>query len=779
MLFERIVVTLATASLPLGVMAVVDVTDAEVRSEVRSAGLRALLDLRVNGSAKGQILVVLEGGDALVAVADLEAGGLQGIGGRRSELEGTEYVSLRSLAPQLAFTVDERALRLDVTARAELLGRGLIDLGNVRPQGMISRGEPSAYANYAVRADRDLHTSLSAEAGVGSGNSRLYSGLSVPYGGVVTRGLTVASIEEPPVLRRWVAGDAAIGLGGLGSTVVVGGLGVARDFSLDPYVSYAPRPSSSAFVASPSTLEVYVNGTLVRRQQVQPGTIDLTNFPVREGTNDVRLVLRDAYGREQSFDERAVFCPGLLARGHSDYAYHLGFVREDLTSSFRYGPFAALARHRFGLTDLFTVGYRLEGALDRGTVGSSVTFGTWIGTFDLELAGSVQRGRPGGAGSGIWSWSSRKTTAGVRLRGASRQYGTVALDHSEDRSLFDGTAFLALRPIPRLGVSLDFVASRRRDAGDTLSVTARVDLGITKGLSVMLATTGALLEGTPNVSGLLLLSWAIGRNSSAHALGRVGKSDERVLVGAQRTLPMGPGYGYRAEVGSSRADRQALAEVQGQTQFGRYGALLEQIGDRTEGELTVSGGAVVLGGRAFLTRPVEGSFGLMRVGVPEVRGYLEAQEIGRTDDRGDLLVPALLPRYGNRLGIEVRDIPMEYEVGKVQQLLAPPLKVGGVADFEVKPIRAFLGRVEVETAGPPEIPAYGEIRLTGPDGSASRTATGSDGLFFVERAVPGTYLGEVSWSGRTCDLRFEVPDRIGMADLGTLRCIIRRAAARD
>ena len=102
----------------------------------------------------------------------------------------------------------------------------------------------------------------------------------------------------------------------------------ATNFHLDPYLVVAPRPSFTAFAATPSTLEVWVNGTMVRQQSVPAGTLDLTNIPVVSGAGDVRTVLRDSYGREQIFDLRTNFAPALLAPGLNDFGYSLGFVRE-------------------------------------------------------------------------------------------------------------------------------------------------------------------------------------------------------------------------------------------------------------------------------------------------------------------------------------------------------------------------------------------------------------------------------------------------------------------
>jgi outer membrane usher protein len=110
---------------------------------------------------------------------------------------------------------------------------------------------------------------------------------------------------------------------------------------------------------------------------------------------------------------------------------------------------------------------------------------------------------------------------------------------------------------------------------------------------------------------------------------------------------------------------------------------------------------------------------------------------------------------------------MDYEVGKVEQLAAPFRKGGMVVRFDVKPIRAVVGRLRIRGEG--AAPGGGEL-VVEQDGVPLRAPTTSDGRFFLEGARPGTHAARVTWRGGTCEAVLTVPEVAGVQDLGDLGC---------
>ena len=740
------------------------------------AGNLAQLDVRLNGAPQGEALVLLSGDDAWIGIDDLHGYGVQSFQGERRTWSGKEWVSLRSLQPQLRFDFEDRTFTLSLTVGPALLGTARIDIGYQRPAGTVMGDSTSAFVNYAAQVDLRKQVSGYGEAGVSSGPALLSSGFAVNPGGQAVRGITAFTYDLLSRLERLVVGDAVISGQGAGSSGVVGGVTWSRDFSLDPYLVTAPRPAFTAFAPTPSTLEVWVNGAMVRQQPVPAGTLDLTGIPVVAGAGSVRTVLRDAYGREQSFDLRSSFAPGLLAPGFTEFGYTVGFLRSRLdVESFDYNRPLILARHRGALDEVITVGGRAELSLDRAMAGPSVTVGTLLGQFDLELLGSVAQGATGGSAGLSWSWMGRRWSSGLRMRATSPAYATAILDPWADRTLAELNAFGSVSPVDRLGLGVELAASRWRDGGDSASATLRADLALGAGLTLLASATHTVGGFTSGPSGMISISWALGDRTTAQASAGGGAPGPTASAGVSHTLPVGSGYGYRVEGQAGAIASQGSGLFQYQTGFGRYEAQVDQLGTTTYGAVRAAGGIVVAGDRVFATRPVEEAYALVRVGVPGVTAYLENQEAGVTDDRGDVLVPALLARYSNRLSIRAADIPMDYEVGRVEQRVAPGRKSGMVVRFDVSPIRAVMGRLRL-TGDEARVPGGGELVVL-QDGAELRAATTVDGRFFLEGARPGPHAALVTWRGGTCRATIVVPEKAGVQDLGESTCDTRTQVA--
>src|SRR5579883_3206354 len=418
-------------------------------SEERSA----FLTLSINTVDRGEVMVMLREDDVLVPRAALEEGGVRSGAGETVRVGDKPFVSLASLAPDVKYQVDDRALTLRITAKPQLLDRSVFDLRQHAPPDLVYRRDTSGFLNYSLRLG-DLHwLDGFAEAALSVRGALLYSSVSLSSSRtwVPVRGQTNLTIDERGALRRWIVGDTFASTGALGGGTFLGGLTVARSFDIDPYYVQQPMLGYAGAALTPSTLEVYVNDVLVKRESLAPGPFQVQNVPVTVGSGTTRYVLRDALGHETDVNGRYYLPANLLAKGVDDYSYSLGFRRDRVaTDSFGYGAFAALARHRRGLTDWLTVGLRLECAIDLLSGGADLVFRTPAGPIELAAAGSVESGSQQGTGgygaSGMLSYAflSRVFSASVRATAATARYATLSTRAEDDRAYVEVAANAAV-----------------------------------------------------------------------------------------------------------------------------------------------------------------------------------------------------------------------------------------------------------------------------------------------------------------------------------------------
>jgi outer membrane usher protein len=230
-----------------------------------------------------------------------------------------------------------------------------------------------------------------------------------------------------------------------------------------------------------------------------------------------------------------------------------------------------------------------------------------------------------------------------------------------------------------------------------------------------------------------LMRWEIGdigvrlgpRSSLDTAWSRSGER-QRSTVAYQRSLPIGPGVGARIQWDPRARDVDAVLQLQGAV--GRAEVRHATVGRAEPGPPTrglgalgwqpatgvsVMGALVALDGRLYATRPVDDAFGVVRVtDVPGVRTYLGHQYVGRTNARGEVVVPNLVSYYGNRLSIDASDVPLDRSVGVEERIVAPAQRGGALVRFESLRLRPIVGRVVVVSArGQTIVPAFGDIEL--------------------------------------------------------------------
>ncbi len=741
-----------------------------------------ILPFTFNEVSQPDARALIAGNDVFLAVPDLEHAGVTGAMWQRLirfarlmssgtvEMNGIEYVSLKSLQPYLSFNFDQSTLSLSVTSNPQLLAETTYNTRLTAPPGTVYTKDLSTFLNYSLTSQFGNHPSFFAETGTSYDGNLLLNSFSRAQG-KFERLLSSYTIDERTKLRRWTLGDATATTDLLGGSALIGGVTISSNFNLDPYFVRYPPLNLSGTALTPSRVDVYVNGMLVSEQEVPPGPFQLNNIPVQSGAGNAQIVVRDVYGRTQTISQPYYFSTGVLERGLSEYNYSLGAVRNNYgTSSFDYGSPALLAFHRYGVTDNLTAGGRLEASRDLVSGGPAGSWRTRFGQFDLTLAASDDRGSTGEAGSFGYSYLARSFSFGGVTRAFTREYANLSIRKEADRPLFDGNVFVTM-VTGRASFTLLWTDSHMRDSGTTNSVTLLSNVPIGRSASLFLSVGRADQGHGPQAQIFSGFSYFFGGSTAASVTVNHSNGQTQTVTEIDKTLPVGTGFGYRLQSAVDGGTHTGSGVVQYQTDFGRYEVDFDPFHTSVRPTAIASGGLVYEGGSLLFARPIEDAFALVRLpGVDNVRVYSSNNLVGRTDSRGDLLVPNLLSYYANRLSIDDRDVPLDYELQDVEKTIAPPYRGGAFVVFPLNRLRMIMGSVTVHTPSGDVVPTFGELTLTA-HGVRSQSPLGHGGDFYFENLAAGTYDALVEYDRQSCRFSLQIPGGTEtVLKLGRLTC---------
>ena len=212
---------------------------------------------------------------------------------------------------------------------------------------------------------------------------------------------------------------------------------------------------------TPSTADVYVDGRLVSSVRLPPGRFTLNDLPIETGLGNARVIIRDAFGRQQSIDLGFYLSTQLLKRGEQDYSYVAGLERTSSGTTVEYGRAMGTAVHNIGLADWLTIGFQAEGAKDLAMAGAGFNARLWrLGTFGAEGLASQDRRQGNKAMPRPASTPSSRTGSAPRCAATwiGPKFQNLFLEPA-DRAQVNADASATVS-LGRLGF-----AHRRRDAG--------------------------------------------------------------------------------------------------------------------------------------------------------------------------------------------------------------------------------------------------------------------------------------------------------------------------
>ena len=514
--------------------------------------------------------------------------------------------------------------------------------------------------------------------------------------------------EDPGTAVTYSAGDVISGSLNWSTSLRMGGFQVRRDFGLRPDLVIQPLPQFSGSAAVPSTVEVFANQTRPFSQDITGGPFNINNIPLTSGAGTMRIVLRDASGKETVTEYPYYTSTNLIAPGILDYSVETGVARQyyglysDVYDSNPIGS----ASFRYGVTPHLTLEGHAEGGAGLANLGAGVDFGLWhYGVASLAFSGSEWDGNFGGQAYGSFEtslWNARLMIRSMRSLGDYENLASVTAPKCEPLivgcTAGNNSAYKRQDQVS-LSVPLYF-----DDSAINVSYSDSLDYGGNAYEIATLSYSRSLYWDRSSLSlnvfndfehknsygayAAVTFSWdkytasAIAESNSnsyeaggtfARALGQEAGSYGYSVSALEGSTPANSGsVSYRASAFQASA---------GVVANGKSAQVMAQ----------VDGAVAIMNGVHFANR-VDNSFAVVDTGIPDARVLVENIPVGETGPDGTLLLPTLIARQENSIRIDPASLPVQADMPELKQVVVPASRGGLTIRFKgnVSPASAMV-----------------------------------------------------------------------------------------
>ena len=779
------------------------------------------LKILLNTQDKGEYFVLLKSNnDVWITEEDFQTLGILH-SGFSQEVDEVKYIALNELNDQLEYYFDEKSLSVFINIDPSLLGKTLLDLSQKTVVTSNPFGIDSAFLNYSLLAlgssNQTLKSINTPLEGVISAHDMLlemnfnyrqvYNADGKFIDGGWSRGITSITKDYPKKLNRLVFGDVRGSSGELGGSNILMGMSFGKKFSMATYFTKYPSVSIEGLLRTPSTVNMYVNGILVRSEALPPGEFHINNLPNLYGAGRLEMETIDAFGRVVRRSIPYYVSTKMLRVGLSDFLYTVGFTRLNSLTSAR-AEYATsptiLGYHRYGFSRYLTVGYRFEYSDKLKNIGSSANillgaFGE--AEFGFSYSKSLSSGlatttttdfntinsneppvnREGRAGYFRYGFTSRYVHGQYSYRQRTKNYnhvGNIGGENEVTDPLHSVGFGVHGLPVGSLGLRYDIKGSFEDPRDRIYSVI--YSLRLAKQVSLIARATRTEDEfGIMKDAFIVSISGSLGKKVSLNASYARDEENIKSSVHVQKSVPIGTGFGGRIRL--DRTESIELLDGGSETNLGAgyltmKGKYLSVTGEYSLGENENNYNSQMAGALAFidndfyLTRPIQDSFGLAKVSdLDDVGVYFGSELVGETSN-GRLLIPNLVSYADNYITIDGQDVPVDRALKNTFRRVSPKFRTGSVALFDVEKFQGFFGFIFLENKGIRKTADYAHLELQ-KDGSVFDTVVGKGGEFYLENLSVGNYSAETRLDGETCRFNVKIPEsKEMMVELGSYDC---------
>jgi outer membrane usher protein len=727
----------------------------------------------VNGEEHEAIPVrfVAPGGPLYVGESDLKEWGIASDRLSLLSFSGARWLCLEEIALSYRLDMEQLALALDFPP--ELFGGSATSLRmDDRLPVTYARG---GFLNYDLRYDHSAGVSsvganweVGAFARPGLFTSSFFSGNN-------DRGTirldTALRHDDPERITSAVAGDTITRPGSYGAAVRMGGLQYQRNFGTAPLLITYPQADVAGTAVVPSTVDVYINNAKAYSTPVKPGPFSVQNLPVPVGAGNVRVVVRDVFGKESTAVVPYVRYDSMLKQGLQDFSYEGGWLRRNYAiESSDYGDWAAVATHRYGLTNWLTLEGHAEAMADRGNLGGVVQV-TMPVLGLVGVGGAVSTGDgTGKLGKAFFQRNERNWSVGAAAQQQSQNYMDVASEPGQIRTLGTRQVSGSARVTDRNWLNvLGLRTYDQTGTFDTATLGWSFSLTRSATLTANLSRFSGSQQPTNNVFSIML-ALPLGERDFAtiSAERRSNPSETNGLLNLSRNLLETDSFGYRVLAGEQADAKRLELGAFWRTGVGEFGVEAADSFDVRATRAYARGSVAAVGGEWKISRYLDQSFAMVKVAdFPDVRVYANSQPVGKTDASGVAVIPRLSGFLPNTITFEAEDIPLDGSFGENAKQVKLPNRMGALVDMGV--LRRLSATLTLTEASGRPVPAGASARVGEAEEEFPVARSGRVYISGLERGKPNVLRVQIG--ERACRATVELPDGFTSGStLGSFTC---------
>lgn len=569
---------------------------------------------------------------------------------------------------------------------------------------------------------------------------------------------------------RWTVGDLRAPTRGFQSSGGVAGVSFLRSYAqLDPQKNIRPRGDRSFTLLRPSTVETLINNQSINRLRLDPGTYNVSDFPFVQGSNDVRLVIKDDVGTSESIEFNLFFDRSLLQPGTAEFGGFAGIAAPfgDSQPDYNSDVYVVSGFYRRGISQFLTAGVNAQFDDVTQVLGTEFLISSPIGTIGFDVAASNRDGV--GSGQALNFSYSNQFQGDGEAQGHSQSFSITGEYRSENFATLGSST--VTNPIAfQIGASYSRSLSEfaflvldtryavgRGTQSDTQNYRVSYGQRIGALFSLTLDALYVKTEAADNTVLRISLTRRFGERTSARADYDTNSNRARLALQTSRGSGVGAvSLSGDLDVGDGRYGLNGNASYTGnRAEFGlsHTTAFLNNssISDQRT-SLRIGTAIAVAGGQIAFGRPISDGFAIV-VPHPSIRNEIveldprEGRYEARSGPMGGAVATGLASFSERTISFDVPNAPSGYDLGTGNIRVRPPYRAGYLAVVGSDYSKSALGRLLDRQGAPISFVAGQATEEANPERPPITVFTNREGRFAIAGLRAGRW--KIVFTGET------------------------------